>query len=409
MMRKLTTFSFSLIVVFISGCSKKSTPPVSTSSDSATVTVVGGYGSGQYKIGDTVNIWAEAIPAGSVFGSWSGYSSLLENPGEWHNTFVMPSQNVTITASMQTLTPFTLTYEKIRGTNILKNVYYYFPSNQKGVVYLLHGTGGSAQTLVNNAEWMQMINDLVFAGYAIVVTEAEEVSLNTDLNGDGYIRWDLLPADTLTNPDYSNFTTLTDTFYARGYTTPFIPKYSIGMSDGGAFSASLSFLYHYAAGISYCAPTNSTVTSKSTTPFQFCMAKYDNNAEVGPAGDAEAQTNSQALSSRNICSKFLLHDHSPVYPQRFARWSGISLSLSALLYNELNANHWLDSKNYLTAASDTISAAMLGNPTAYPVSSSLTSVQYQYFLDEIDIMYAAHQFYSDYDKTTIDFLESPCK
>jgi hypothetical protein len=273
----------------------------------------------------------------------------------------------------------------------------------------LHGTGGSAQTLVNNAEWIQMMNDLVFAGYAIVVTEAEEVSLNTDLNGDGYIRWDLLPADTLTNPDYSNFTALTDTFYARGYTNPSIPKYSIGMSNGGAFSAALSFLYHYAAGISYCAPTSSAVTSGSTTPLQFCMAKYDNNAEVGPAGDAEAQTNSEALTSRNICSKFFLHDHSPVYPQRFARWSGISLSLSSSLYNELNANHWLDSKNYLTAASDTISAAILANPTAYPIASSLTIPQYQYFINEIDIMYAAHQFYSDYDKTTIHFLESLCQ
>jgi len=58
-----------------------------------------------------------------------------------------------------------LKYEKIRGTNIGKNVYYYFPAGQKGIVYLLHGTGGSAQNLVNNIEWITMINDMVAAGY----------------------------------------------------------------------------------------------------------------------------------------------------------------------------------------------------------------------------------------------------
>jgi len=350
-----------------------------------------------------------AIPSNNVFDSWSGYNSLLENSGEWHNRFIMPSQNVTVTAAQKAITPFSLHYEKIRGANILKNVYYYFPSGHKGIVYLLHGTGGSAQNLVNNFDWMQMINDLVTAGYAIIVTEMEEVSLNTDLNGDGLIHWNLVPADTINNPDYRNMRVLADTFYTRGYSNPSIPLYSIGMSDGGAFSAALSYIFKFAGGVSYCAPTGSLITSTSTTPLQFCMAKYDNNSTVGAAGDAEAQTNSNALTSRGICSKFFSHDHSPVYPQRFARWSGISLSLSASLYNELKANHWLNSKNYLTAASDTIGASIQANPSAYPVASSLNIVQYTFFTGQLDIMYAAHQFYSDYDKTTIHFLGTPCQ
>ena len=398
----------------LAGCSKKSDPSgagttTGTTSDSATVTVVNGYGSGRYKIGDTVHIWSSEIPSGEVFDSWSGFNSLLENSGEWHNRFIMPSQDVTVTAALKSLSPYTLNYEKIKGVNILKNVYYYFPSGHKGIVYLLHGTGGSAQNLVNNFEWVQMMNDLASAGYAFIVTEAEEVSLNTDLNGDGYIRWVLAPADTTTNPDYANMRALADTFYARGYSTPSIPLYSIGMSDGGAFSAALSFTYKFAAGVSYCAPTNSLVTSTSTTPLQFCMAKYDNNAEVGQAGDALAQTNSSALTNRGICSKFFSHDHSPVYPQRWARWSGISLSLSTSLYNELKSNHWLDSKNYLTAASDSIDASIKAHPSSYPVSAALTAVQYQYYVNELDDMYAAHQFYSDYDKTTIHFLTNPCQ
>jgi hypothetical protein len=399
-----------LWLIIMAGCSKKSGPAAGgTTADSATVTVINGYGSGKYRIGDTVNIWAQSIPANMVFDTWTGYNALLQNSGEWHNSFVMPAQDVTLSASQKSLTPFTLNYERIKGVNILKNVYYYFPSGQKGIVYLLHGTGGNAQLLVNQFEWTQMISDLVSAGYAIVVTEAEEVSLNKDLNGDGYIRWVLAPLDTATNVDYGNFRALTDTFYARGYTNSSVPRYSIGMSDGGAFSAALSFLYSFAAGISYCAPTGTQVTNTSTTPLQFCMAKYDNNATVGPAGNATAQTNSTALTGRGICSKLYLHDHSPVYPQRFARLSSISLSLSALIYNELMANHWLDNKNYLTAASDTISARIQANPSAYPMTSALTASQFRFFTDELDCMYAAHTFYSDYDKMTIHFLGAPCQ
>jgi hypothetical protein len=181
------------------------------------------------------------------------------------------------------------------------------------------------------------------------------------------------------------------------------------MSNGGGFSAALSFIYSFAAGVSYCAPTSTVVTSNSITPLQFCMAKYDNADQVGAAGNATAQTNSAALTARGICSKFFSHDRSPVYPQRFARWNGISLSISASIYNELKTNKWLDNRNCLISASESISASILANPSAYPVTSALSVVQYQFFLNQLDDMYAAHQFFSDYDKTTIHFLETPCQ
>lgn len=397
------------LLALLCACSKKSAPSgPAGSADSATVTVINGYGGGTYKIGDTVNVWSTANPADSVFGVWTGFGALLENAGEWHNSFVMPSTNVTLTATKASLASFSLKYEQIRGVNILKNVYYYFPVNQKGIAYLCHGTGGSAKNLVNNFEWQEMIDDLVNVGYAVVVTEAEEVSLNQDLNGDGTIRWELLPVDTLTNIDYGNIRALTDTFYARGYTNPSVPRYSIGMSDGGAFSAALSYIYKFTGGVSYCAPTSTVVTSTSVVPLQFCMARYDNNAEVGAAGDATAQADAATLTGRGICSPFFSHDHSPAYPQRFARWSGISLTLSASIYNELLVNHCLEARGYLVVASDSLTARVAAAPSSYPVISSLNAAQETFVMNEVDIMYAAHQFFSDYNRTTIGFLETPC-
>jgi hypothetical protein len=76
---------------------------------------------------------------------------------------------------------------------------------------------------------------------------------------------------------------------------------------------------------------------------------------------------------------------------------------------ELKSNHLLDSRNYLVLAADSIEARIQSIPSKYPVISSLTLAQYTFVTNEMDIMYGAHQFFSDYNKTTIHFLEAPCR
>ena len=410
---KIAFFGGLFSLVLFASCQKSASTQTSSTtppaSDSATVTVNNGYGSGTYKIGDTVNIWANAIPANTVFDSWTGYTALLQNSGEWHNSFVMPAQNVIVTGNQKALTPYTLKYEQIKGVNIKKNVYYYFPASPKGVVFLLHGTGGSAANLVTTFDWILMMNDLASAGYAFVVTEAEEVSLNTDLNGDGVLRWATTPLDSTTNVDYGNIKAIRDTFYARGYYNSSIAQYSVGMSDGGAFSCSLSYLYKYKSGVAYCEQGFQTVFNTSLVPFQFCMAKYDNNSSVGPAGDATALTNSQLLIGRGVCSNYFLHDKSPAYPQRFARTSAISLTTSTALFNELKNSHWLDAKNYLLANSDSLGPILLASPATYPTYNGLNANLQLFVNDQIDQMCAAHKFFSDLDKTTIKFITTQCQ
>jgi hypothetical protein len=209
--------------------------------------------------------------------------------------------------------------------------------------------------------------------------------------------------------DYGNIKAIRDTFYTRGYTNSSIPLYSIGMSNGGAFSSALSYLYKFKSGVAYCAQGYNLVFNNSTVPFQFCMAKFDNNSEVGPAGDSLAQVYSTQLTNRGVCSKYFLHDRSPVYPERFARDSAISLSVSLALFNDLKNNHWLDGKNRLMATSDSITVAFAANPSLYPTYNGLNVLLKQYVADQIDAMYAAHKYFSDLDKTTIHFLDAQCQ
>jgi hypothetical protein len=275
-------------------------------------------------------------------------------------------------------------------------------------VYLLHGSGGSAQHFVNSYEYQQLIKDLVSDNFGVIVTEAEESTLNTDLNGDGKIRWNNTPFDSVSNVDFANLKIITDSFYNRGVTNRSKFRYSAGMSNGGNFSASLSYMYSYKAGISYCAPSGNPIASLSAIPFQFCMARFDNNENVGPTGNANALANSQTLTNRGICSKYYMQEHSPLYPERFARKGDISISKSVALFNELKNKGYLNSKNYFIGFSDALITAYQANPTSFPELNSLTGLQKLTVIEQIDLAVADHQMYSDYNRATLKFLNSQC-
>ena len=401
-----------LSLMFLVACNKKSstlTPPV-TNADSATVTILNGYGSGKYKAGDTVHIFSAAYGDNQLFDIWTSTDiSLLHAPQEWHTWFIMPARNVSFTGSIKNCALFTLGFEQIRGRDRLKPVYYFFPAGHKGFVFLFHGTGGSAQSVVNSYEFKQLIKDLVTDNFGVIVTEAEESTTGIDVNGDGKIRWAAYPADTINNVDYVNIRNITDTFYNRGVSSRAKFRYSIGMSNGGAYSAALSAVYQYKAGISYCAPGGTIVAQTSQTAFQFCMARFDNNENVGPQGNADALSNSQTLTNRGICSKYFIKEHSPLYAERFARRGDITIAKSTSVFNELKSKGYLNSKNYFIGYSDALVTAYQSNPASFPELSSLNPFQRLFVIEQVDLAVSDHQMYSDYNRATLKFLNTQCQ
>ena len=398
-------------LIFLSACNKESstnTPP--STIDSAVVTINNGYGTGKYKVGDTVHIFSLAYSTNQLFDSWSGTDvSLLNGKDEWHTWFLMPSKNVTFTGSIKNITPVILSFEQIMGKSRLKPVYYYFPPAHKGFVLLLHGSGGTAQHFVNSYEYQQLIKDLVTDNFGVIVTEAEEATTGIDANGDGKLRWATTPYDSVTNIDYANIKIITDVFYTRGVTNRTKLRYSIGMSNGGNFSSYLSSLFNFKAGISYCSPSGAPIALSSTTPFQFCMARFDNNENVGPTGNANALTNSQTMTGRSICSKYYMQEHSPLYPERFARKDDITIIKSASIFNELKNKGFLTTKNYFIGFSDALTTAYQANPTSFPELNSLNILQKLTVIEQIDLAVSDHQMYSDYNRATLKFLNSQCQ
>ncbi|MEO9146918.1 MAG: hypothetical protein ABI237_15315 [Ginsengibacter sp.] len=409
---KKITFIISIFIFLSSFLSCKKNPdtniPPSTT-DSFAVTVNNGYGSGNYKTGDTVHIFSQTYSGNQIFGEWSGDIALLQAPDEWHTWFIMPSKNITVTGSLQSIPGFSLQYEQIMGRDRLKPVYYYFPQGQKGIVYLLHGTGGNAANLAGAYEWQLMIRDLIHNKFAVIVTESEESTTGVDANGDGKIRWSLLPADSVTNVEFANIRIITDTFYNRGLANRSEPRYSVGMSDGGFFSAALSAIYNFKAGVQYCSQSSANLMAATSVPTQFCMAKNDDNPSVGAAGNADALSYSKAMNARGVCSKYYINQRAPLYPQRFARDGEISSTLSTNIFNELQSKGFLDNKNYFKGYSDTLISAVQSNPTNFPVIKSLSLTQLQAMLAQINISVADHHIYSDYNRATIRFLNTQCQ
>jgi hypothetical protein len=410
MKRQLLTASLSFILILTSlSCKKSAETNVPTpTTDSFKVVVNNGYGSGTYQTGDTVHIFTSPYSTNQIFDKWSGDVSILNAPDEWHTWFIMPDKNVTLTGSVKNITPFTLQYEQIMGRDRLKPVYSYFPAGHKGIVYLLHGTNGTAANIVGDYEWQQLIKDLVNDHFAVIVTEAEEATTRVDANGDGKLRWYLLPADTTDNVDYANIRIITDTFYNRGVTDRSKPRYSIGMSDGGFFSGALSYMYHFKAAVQYCAQGSTNLMQITSIPTQFCMMANDNNSSVGAAGNAEALSDFNSLTGRGVCSKYFINERSPIYPERFARSGAISTTQSVAIYNELKSKGYIDNKSYYIGYSDAFMNAFTSNPASFPVISSLTIPQQVFVLEQINVSVADHHIYSDYDRATLKFLDNQC-
>jgi len=370
-----------------------------------TVTINNGYGSGNYSSGDTVHIFTAHYSQNQLFDKWSG-DTILQAPEEWHTWFIMPNRNVTLTGSIKNITPVTLQFEQIMGRDILKPVYYYFPSGHKGFVYLLHGTGGKASYVANEYEFQILIRDLIDDNFGVIITEAEEATTGIDANGDGKLRWAIYPVDTINNVDYANIRIITDTFYTRGVTDRSKSRYSIGMSNGAFYSASLSAIYQYKAGVNYCGQSDAIITGATQTPLQFCMARNDQDAGVGQTGNADALTFSNSLNARGICSKYLIKERCPIYPERFARRGNITIAQSISVFNELLAKGYIDSNNYFIGFANSLATAYASNPTSFPVINSMSLSQRSFMLDQINLSVSDHQMYSDFNRATLRFLDS---
>ncbi len=377
-----------------------------------TVTIVDGYIGGSFLAGDTVHVWAREMASDETFSHWEGDVDVLEFPSEWYNAFIMPDHDVRLEAHFVKL-PGQYELEYIQCAQSKKKVYHFMPKNPKGLVFLFHGTQGSADGWIRNPSNFQMFKDLMVAGYAVIVTEAEEVTLGEDTNMDGKIRWVTTSGQQFNNIDIRNIATLIDTFVTRGNIKEDIKKYAIGMSNGAAFSVTCSFGLSFDAAVPYCSSGNIVYINKTQTPTLWCMQENDDHPKVGIKGYNDARMFSDVLNQRGICSAVYLNNQTPIYPQLFARAEGISVSKSQKIFEELKSSGFMEFKNgyyYMKIFADSIFTLVKANPRDYPQIVSLASdmIKLLSVRSLMDVTHAGHKFFSFHNKRTLAFLSDPC-
>lgn len=119
--------------------------PFLSRSQSSKLTV-NGYGTNIYSLADTVHVFAREEKITETFEDWTGDTIFLDDPSDWHAILKMPAKNIVITAKFKSL-PLGAkpTFERMKGRDTFKPVYYYFPEKGqkvKALVWIYHGSGG---------------------------------------------------------------------------------------------------------------------------------------------------------------------------------------------------------------------------------------------------------------------------
>jgi hypothetical protein len=366
------------------------------------LTVVNGYGSGDFHAGDTVHVFADVEPADSVFAGWGASIKAIrfDDGREWHTTFIMLGTDITVYAGFQAAQQGSFTSESIRGRDVMKPVWRAIPLHPRGIIIACHGTNGSGSAWFVNPEGIQFTRDAVANGFGIVATDAEEVTVG-DLNGDGKKRW--MNNTAPDNVDVANIRAILDTLRNRDLFDASTPLFVMGMSAGGSFAPTLGIQIGARATATYCAEGLPGIMAATTVPEIWNNAKWDDNDEVD---NATAYQHYQLLSARGIPAEFHFHDRSPLYAERFLRVNGISIEQATDLYADIADNNLLDGAGFLRmTTSDTLLARIQQSPKLFPAILSLTTAQQRDVLDQIRSTLANHQFFSDHNYTTLRFFE----
>lgn len=189
----------------------------------------------------------------------------------------------------------------------------YVPANPKGLVYLFHGTGGSAD-FATKVDTVDVLNRFVADGYGYVSTSS------TERTGDK--RWLQSDPSLTTNPDLARLTRLQQHLVATTGVTSTTPLVGIGMSNGARFVTLWGQTWKAAGypvkAIWASAGRIASPVATLTVPTIFSTSVNDFTVPPGQILADYARTTSAGTSTRFFDSK-----ETPLTAPRFQRIPGV--------------------------------------------------------------------------------------
>ncbi|MBC7926742.1 MAG: hypothetical protein H7039_13890 [Bryobacteraceae bacterium] len=342
-----------------------------------------GYLSSNPTPGSKAHIWAQQNTATRVFGGWTGDVQYLLDPLAPYTTFQVPNADVDLKATYRTVPAWTVRSAVLNGSPVS----YHIPPNPVGLAFIFHGTGGSGADQFTGSELLSFLRDLVAAGFGVAAFD----SLDRDAK-----RWNNTTTGP-TNPDVVRLNGIIAAMRTQQLISPTLPLVAFGHSNGGHFSTFSSMEMKWAAVSISSIQGSEPASLVYNGPVAWWLPKNDDHPIVGPEGVATSLTRYETHVNRGLHGRHTIQQPMPLFPERFARSSYVTMADSLEVYGIFKAKAWLDENDFL-----------LQNPNRFDWRSALparyTNLMKDSIRAQLGASYMTHDFGNYTPHITIDLF-----
>jgi hypothetical protein len=270
----------------------------------------------------------------------------------------------------------------------------YIPEHPRGLVYLFHGTGGSAN-FAQKVETTDVLNRLILRGYGFVATSSTERTGNR--------RWNASDPSLTTNPDLARLTRLQAHLVATTGVDANTPLLGIGMSNGARFVTlwgqswrdtgypiKAIWASHGRTAEPYSGPGELKV------PVVFSTSVNDFTAQTGGVAASFV-----AAHNHGTPSEFYMSQERNLNAAQYQRIPGIDPDEAKQIFFSLVASGVWDGDGK-RVDSDVVDAATRAVSAKLPAS---VAAQDNAIDDESMLILAVHQFTAEYAEQVVAFFD----
>lgn len=272
----------------------------------------------------------------------------------------------------------------------------YVPANPRGLIYLFHGSGGSAE-FATKVDTVDVLNRSVAEGYGYVSTSSTERTGNR--------RWLQSDPSLTTNPDLARLTRLQAHLVATTPVNASTPLVGIGMSNGARFvtlwgetwkDAGYPVRAIWASHGRIAAPV--AAPGALTVPTIFSTSEHDFTVPPGPIALEYAATAQAGTPAR----LFMSRERTLTAPT-FQRIPGIDQNEANAIANALKATGVWNQQgvrvepNVQVAAQRALTATLPASVTAEGLGNDV--------INETARILAVHQFTSEFAADAVAFVD----
>ncbi|MFK7976052.1 MAG: hypothetical protein AB8C02_07935 [Halioglobus sp.] len=272
-------------------------------------------------------------------------------------------------------------------------VFSVIPENPVGIVYLFHGTGGSANVALK-IEPIDQTNELLERGYGWIATESTQRTGNK--------RWDVFDASITSNPDLARLERLHAHVVANTAVSSTTPIFGIGMSNGARMVTLFGQVfadngYPVGAVAPFMGKAAPFVQASGGLRVPGFWVNATNDALVDPALVVADQ---QASAALGIPAVLFTKLEEPMLPFRFTRIPAVDPTEAVAIWETLIATQVWDAQGNRVTDVETMVAALEGISAPPGTGALPTQIG-----DQIGAMLAFHEFTSAFRIYLADFFD----